>query len=80
MDINAIAQEVAKVATTVQQVNTIVADIQAGRKKLAIVPASGPSFVISKPGSELAMGISATPILVLFGVLLYAVSTRKRRA
>lgn len=79
MDLSQIASEVQRVAGTVGQVNEVVQDLKTGKKKIAIVPGSGPSFVVSKADSSVAFGISATPILVLFGVLLYAVSTRKSR-
>lgn len=78
MNLDSVLSEIQRVAGTAQEVNAVLADLQSGRKKLAIVPGTGPAFVVSKANQNIGIGISATPILVAFGILLYAVSTRRR--
>lgn len=78
MNIDAIIGDIQSAAGTLEQVNAVVQQLRSGEKKLAIVPGTGPSIVVSKEGQNIGFGVPALPVFLGLGILLYMVSTRKR--
>jgi len=77
MDINNIVDDINKLATQVGQAQDVVQDLKSGKKKIAIVPGSGPSLVLAT-SSTIAIGVPALPILAALVALMVLVSSRKR--
>ncbi len=74
--LDSIAQQLQELAAQVQAAQPILEDLKAGRKRLAIVPGSGPSLVVATPGKPVQFGIPALPILAAAALVGYLAARR----
>jgi hypothetical protein len=77
MDMNNILDDLKKITAQVGQNQEVAQDLMSGKKKLAIVPGSGPSFVVPT-ASTIAVGVSALPILAVIVAAMVLWSSRRR--
>lgn len=77
LDVGNLLDDLQKLSSQIGQAGDVIADIQSGKKKLAIVPGTGPSIVMASSGN-IGIGIPAAPIMIGVVALGIILAMRKR--